>query len=330
MLLHLAYPLVGYVFATLCLIVLCLKLFTMRRTWYAYPVAQRLADHGLAQSPWIGRSLHGLRFLSLAVLAFLIARPQWADERSQINVNGIDIMLALDISGSMELFDDQHDRRTRIEVAKAEAIRFIEKRTSDPIGLAIFAKDSLARCTLTLDKAILKELVADLSIGIIDPQGTALGTGLATAINRLKNSKAKSKIVVLLTDGAPSPGEKITPEAATELAVELGIKVYTIGIGNEQGGYFIHPLAGLQSGQTQVNSQLLKMIADKTGGAFFLAHNPKEMRTVYETIDALEKTTIQTNIFHTLYEAFEQFIWFFMALFFIELFLRLSIWQGLL
>jgi Ca-activated chloride channel family protein len=330
MLLHLAYPYILYGLGSLLVVLVMVKMYLVRRTWYQYPVTGHIAVHGKVSSPWISRSLHALRIGALGLLAFLAARPQWADERSQISINGIDIVLALDVSGSMEFFDDPHDRRPRIEVAKAEAIRFIEKRTSDPIGLVIFAKDALSRCPLTLDKAILKELVGNLNFKIIDPQGTALGTGLATAINRLKNSQAKSKIVVLLTDGAPTPGEKISPDAAIELAVEYGIKVYTIGIGNEQGGYFMHPIFGLQSGQSQVNSTLLKTIAEKTGGAFFLAHNPKEMRSVYDTIDTLEKTTMQTNIFHTLYEAFAEFIWFFIALFFLELFLRLTIWRGLL
>jgi Ca-activated chloride channel family protein len=328
MFLHIAYPAVFYALGVALAIIGCLKFFIMKRTWYTYPLTGSIIKHQLQKPPSIKYFLYALRFCILGFLAFLAARPQWADERSKVNVDGIDIIIALDVSGSMQLFDDQHDRRMRVEVAKAEAIRFIEKRSSDPIGLVLFAKDAISRCPLTLDKHILKELVGSIEIGLLDPDGTALGTGLATAVNRLKTSKAKSRIIILLTDGEPS-AEKIAPETAIELAQQHQIKVYTIGIGNDQGGFIMHPLFGLQSGQTRVNVPLLKTIAHKTGGEFFLAHNPKEMRSVYEKIDTLEKTEIQTDIFHTFYEAFAYFIWLFLALFFFELLLRISIWRGI-
>ncbi len=328
MFLHIAYPLVLYALAGLLALIACIKLLIMRRTWYTFPLTRIINKHGKQRSHHVKYLLYTLRFCCLGFLAFLAARPQWTDERSKINVDGIDIVIALDISGSMELFDDPNDRRMRIDVAKEEAIRFIEKRSNDPIGLVLFAKDAISRCPLTLDKSILKDLVGSIQIGLLDPQATALGTGLATAINRLKTSKAKSKAIILLTDGEPTP-EKIAPTTAIELAQHYHIKVYTIGIGNDQGGYMMHPLFGLQSMQTKVNEPLLRNIADKTGGAFFLAHNQKEMRTIYEKIDQLETTELQTNVFHTFYEAFEYFIWLFLALFFFELLLRISIWRGI-
>ncbi|MBM3893579.1 VWA domain-containing protein [Candidatus Dependentiae bacterium] len=328
MFLHIAYPVVLYTLGVALALISCFKFFLMKRSWYTYPLTDSIIKHALQKPRRIKYFLFLLRFCTLCFLVFLASRPQWADERSRVNVDGIDIVIALDISGSMQLFDDQHDRRMRVDVAKAEAIRFIEKRTNDPIGLVLFAKDAISRCPLTLDKHILKELVGNIEIGLLDPDGTALGTGLATAVNRLKDSKAKSKIIILLTDGEPSP-EKIAPETAIELAQQNHIKVYTIGIGNDQGGFIMHPMFGLQAGQTRVNVPLLKTIAEKTGGEFFLAHNPKEMRTVYEKIDKLEKTEIQTDIFHTFYEAFAYFIWLFLALFFFELLLRISIWRGL-
>lgn len=328
MFLHIAYPFVLYALGIALAAVACFKIFVMKRTWYTYPLTNKIITNQLQKPHSIKYFLYAIRFCILAFLAFLAARPQWADERSKVNVEGVDIVIALDISGSMQLFDDQNDRRMRVDVAKAEAIRFIEKRPNDPIGLVLFANDAISRCPLTLDKHILKELVGNIEIGLLDPQGTALGTGLATAVNRLKNSTAKSKIIILLTDGEPS-AEKISPETAIELAQQHHIKVYTVGIGNEQGGFGIHPLFGIQSGQTKVNIPLLKTIAEKTGGELFLAHNPKEMRKIYETIDQLEKTDLQTDIFHTFYEAFEYFIWLFLALFFFELLLRLTIWRGI-
>jgi Ca-activated chloride channel family protein len=328
MFLHIAYPYVLYSLGTLLLLIGGIKLFIMHRSWYSYPLTSLIIKKQLQKTASIKYLLYTLRFCLLGFLAFLAARPQWADERSKINVDGIDIVIALDVSGSMEFFDDPQDRRMRIDVAKEEAIRFVEKRTNDPIGLVLFAKDAISRCPLTLDKHILKELIGGIKLGIIDPQATSLGTGLATAVNRLKKSKAKSKAIILLTDGQPSP-EKISPATAVELAKQYNIKVYTIGIGNESGGFMMHPIFGTQSAQTTIDEELLKSIATQTGGASFLARNQKEMRTIYNTIDKLETTELETNVFHTFYEAFEYFIWLLLGLFFFELLIRLTILRGL-
>jgi len=246
---------------------------------------------------------------------------------SIMQVEGIDIVLTLDVSGSMQIFDDLRDRRQRIQVAKDEAVRFIEKRIDDPIGVVIFARDSISRCPLTLDKNILRQVVGELELGYINPDGTSLGTGLATAVNRLRKSKAKSKIIILLTDGEPTP-EKVSPESAIDLAKQFGIKVYTIGIGNEKGGYIQHPFLGVHEVGISLNTQLLKKIANETGGMFFRASNPKQLREIYNKIDALEKTEYQTDIFHKFYEAFLSFIWVVLLLLGLELFLRLFIWRG--
>ena len=269
-----------------------------------------------------------MRAVTLCGLIFLIARPQIVDERSFVNIEGVDIVMAIDVSGSMEAFDDIRDRRTRIEVAKAEAIRFIEKRTNDPIGIVLFAHDALSRCPLTLDKKFLKELVGLLHIGIINHTETALGTGLATAVNRLKNSQAKSKIVILLTDGEPTSTEKINPEVAMELAQQFNIKVYTIGIGAENGGFGYDQFGRIGRFPSSLNVALLKQIAEKTGGKFFKANNPQDMRHIYDTIDKLEKTEYQTNLFHNYYEAFLSFMWIIVLLFALELFLSLFVWRG--
>ena len=163
---------------------------------------------------------------------------------------------------------------------------------------------------------------------MIDEKGTWLGTGLATAVGRLKNSQAKSKVVILLTDGEPTTQEKISPDIAIELAQQFGAKVYTIGIGNEQGGYIEHPILGIQTAQVRLNYNLLKKISEKTGGVFFKASNPKEIREIYNKIDQLEKTEYKTNLFHRYHEAFMSFIWLFLLIFGLELFCRLWIWRG--
>lgn len=329
MILRLAYVNVLYVLVPVFCALLVYRLWFFRPPRYIFPFAGKLARDGAARNGFYKHILFFLRTCFLAGLLFLIARPQWVDENSRVNVKGVDIVLAIDVSGSMQLFDDLGDRRTRIEVAREEAIRFIEKRLDDPIGVVIFAKDVLTRCPLTLDKIILKELVGSLELGLIDENATSLGTGLATAVSRLRTSKAKSRIIVLLTDGAPTPPERIDVSVAMNLAQQAGIKVYTIGIGNEKGGYINHPFFGIrQVAEQSLNVGLLQKIADTTGGKFFKANKPSDMRTIYDTIDRLEKTEYETNIFHNYYEAFLSYIWWVVLLFVAELLLRFFVFRG--
>lgn len=316
-----------YFFAPLFVIVLFIRWKLHKSPTYTHPLSSQLDNAMPKSTAWYPRIFAFLRFVTLASLLFLVLRPQWVDQDSKVNVQGIDIILAIDVSQSMILFDDVNDQRPRIDVAKSEAIRFIEKRTDDPIGIIIFGKEAISRCPLTLDKNMLKELVGQMEIGIINPNGTWLGTGLATAINRLKTSKAKSKVIILLTDGAPTPPEKVEPDVAIEMAKAFGIKVYTIGIGGPHGG-LIHDQFSIVQVPIGLNTDLLKKIADQTGGQFFQAKNPKDMRTIYDTIDRLEKTKHETNIFHHFYEAFLSFIWITLCALLLELILKLFIWRG--
>jgi Ca-activated chloride channel family protein len=328
MILHLLYFHIIYILIPILLCAAFYRMIWRKSSYYVYPLSKDLAASQQTHRCYHKKILAAIRFSTLFGLIFLIARPVWVDERSKVNVDGIDIVLAIDVSDSMNIFDDLRDRRTRIEVAKQEAIRFIEKRVDDPIGIVIFGKDVLSRCPLTLDKSILKEIVGTIEIGTINPQGTWLGTGLATAIGRLRTSKAKSKVIVLLTDGEPTPPEKVEPDSAIDLAKRFGIKVYTIGIGNEQGGYFTHPIFGVQQIPYTLNVSLLKKIAQETGGLFLRANKPSEIRAAYDTINKLEKTNYQTTLFHHYYEAFLTFIWFILCLLAFELILRLFIWRG--
>ena len=328
MFLRFAYSFILYFFVPLFLLAFLYRLKFYKYPIFSYPLTSLMAQSKILKKMYNRKILFLIRSLALLGLIFLIARPQVVDEKSQINVEGVDIVITIDVSGSMQFFDYLHDRRPRIDVAKDEAIRFIEKRTNDPISIVLFAKDALSRCPLTIDKKFLKDIVGSLYLGIIDPNGTFLGTGLATAVNRLKNSKAKSKIIILLTDGEPSPGEKIDPETAMQLAKEFNVKVYTIGIGNEQGSFIQDPIFGVQRIENRLNVTLLQKIAKTTGGMFFKARNPHDMKMIYNEIDRLEKTVYQTNLFHNYYEAFLTFIWIILALLGIELFLRLCIWRG--
>jgi Ca-activated chloride channel homolog len=326
--LRFAYYQTFYFLVPIFILALIYRLKFYRYPVYAYSLGDFLQVHGFAKSSNYKKVLSFFRAAVLIFLIFLIARPQWVDSSSKVNVEGVDIVLTIDVSGSMQVFDDVKDRRNRIQVAKEEAIRFIEKRTDDPIGVVIFAKDALSRCPLTLDKNILKEVIGELELGYINPEGTSLGTGLSTAVNRLRKSKAKSKIIILLTDGEPTP-EKIEPNLAIDMAKQYGIKIYTIGIGNEQGGFIQHPFFGLRRVDFKIDVALLKKIAQETGGMFFRANNPAQMRQIYNTIDSLEKTEYQTDIFHHYYEAFLTFVWILLLLFFLELFFRLYFWRGI-
>ncbi len=243
-----------------------------------------------------------LRLLVVSLLALVVAKPQLVDSRSNIVVEGIDIMLVLDASGSMQYPGYSDDARTRFQVAKEEAVRFIEKRMNDAMGLVIFGKDAISRCPLTMDKKIIRDLIESLEIGDIDPDGTMLATAMIAAINRLKQSKAPSKIMILLTDGEPSPGD-IDPMAAVEIAKKFGIKVYTVGIGNDKQEMIVHPLYGYIP-MPKVNAPLLQKIARETGGSFFMAYNARDMRSIYDTIDQLEKTKHEAPLYSRYFDIF--------------------------
>lgn len=270
--------------------------------------------------------LNVMRIVTLITLALLTARPQLVDEQSKVMIEGIDIMMALDVSGSMQLFDDLKDQRSRIDIAKDEAIKFIKKRENDPVGLVLFANESVSRCPLTLDKKMLQSIVEDTELGVINPEGTMISKGLIMALNRLKHSKAKSKIIILITDGEPTPGD-LNPRAAIELAKKFGIKIYTIGIGGD-GGFFNHPMFGIQRVGVPVNTDLLNILAEQTGGRFFEARRSQELGKIYDEIDKLERTEYETNVYHKYYDVFMPFLWAVIGLFCLELFLARFFWFG--
>lgn len=317
-----------YLFVSVISLVLLYRLRFYKYPVYSYSLTNFIKSKGFSYKTYPRKILFFLRFFLLVSLAFLVMRPQWVDSRSRINVEGVDIILTLDLSGSMQVFDDLHDQRSRVDVEKTEAIRFIEKRTDDPIGIVIFGKDAVTRCPLTLDKQMLKSIVGELKLGIIDSNGTALGTAIATSVNRLRKSKAKSKVIILLTDGVPTE-EKVDPNTAITLAKQYGVKVYTIGIGNKNGGYIKHPFLGVQQAGTPIDMNLLQEIANQTGGYAFRANNPRQLYQIYNKIDSLEKTDYETNIFNKYYEAFLNFIWIVLLLLLAELILRFFIWRGI-
>lgn len=266
-----------------------------------------------------------LRCSILLLIVFLLARPQKVDEKSQVLVEGIETMLVLDVSGSMQLFDDLNDQRQRIEVAKQEAIHFVNKRENDPIGLILFAQEAVSRCPTTLDKNMLISIIKDIELGVIAADGTMLSKGLLMALHRLHKTEAKSKIIIALTDGAPSEGD-INPQAVIELANKYGVKIYTIGVGAEQA-YYAHTF-GIESVRSSFNKQLLHLLAQKTGGAFFEAKKPDDLKKIYNEIDRLEKTSYQTNVYKKYHDIFMPFLYFLLLMIIGECLLRYGIWRG--
>jgi len=291
---------------------------------FSYSLGSLLHKSGLRSTHPHKKILFWMRSLVLFILALLVAKPQVVDSRSKVNIEGIDIILVLDVSGSMQFQDYADDDRSRFAVAKTEAIRFIEKRNNDAIGLVFFGKDAVSRCPLTFDKTLLKNIVDEIEIGVIDPDGTMLVTAMITAANRLKHSTAKSKVMIVLTDGEPSEGD-LDPSVAIEVAKKLDIKIYTVGIGSEEEELFVHPLYGVVA-KPKVNRELLTNIAKQTGGQCFMAHNAYDMRRIYDTIDTLEKMEHETSVFSKYHDVFVPFVFFVMGMIMLELFLSSFIW----
>ncbi len=325
--LHLAYLFVLYVGISLTVVTFLYKLFFYRYVRYMYPLTGHLKAHGVSRKIPVHRVLSVLRFLSLLALVFLASRPQWIDETSAVSVKGVDIVLALDVSGSMEAFDDLRERMPRVQAMKREALQFITKRTNDPIGVVLFAKFALSRVPLTLDKKLLKDVVRSIRIGDINPEGTALKSAVATSINRLRVSDATSKVIILLTDGMPSD-ENLDIDQLIRVAKEHSIKIYTLGVGKQGVAYAHDGFGSIVQIQSEVDEALLNKLASQTGGQFYRVHNPTELAQAYSEIDALEKTTRESPIFHHYYEAFASFMWIILLLLALEFFLRAFYWRG--
>lgn len=269
-----------------------------------------------------------LRLCTLLILSFLITKPQLVDNSTNVHVNGIDIMLVLDVSGSMQNFDDPQDLQPRIEIAKNEALRFVEKRDSDQIGIVLFGREAVSRCPLTLDKKIINDIINGVFIGMVPESGTVLAKGMIIAASRLKTSQAKSKIMILLTDGEPSPHD-CSVDQAIQIARQLGIRVYTIGVGGTQGGFINHPHFGLVQQDSSLNRDLLQKIAQKTGGRYFEAKKQHELRLIYDQIDQLEKTDYESTVFRSYYDIFVPFVWLLIVILCIELISSTFIWFAL-
>lgn len=244
---------------------------------------------------WLRHFLFALRILAVTLLVIVIARPQTTDRFQNVTTEGIDIILTLDISGSMLARDFKPDR---LEASKNVATEFISGRPYDRMGLVVFSGESFTQCPLTTDHAVLINLLREIKSGMIE-DGTAIGNGLATAISRIKDSEGKSKVIILLTDGVNNRGE-IAPETAADIAKTFGIRVYTIGVGTQgMAPYPVQTPYGMQyqNMPVEIDEDVLQHIASNTGGRYFRATDNDKLLQVYEEIDQMEKSKIDVRQF---------------------------------
>lgn len=269
------------------------------------------------------------RLLAFIFLVIALARPQETLKEENISAEGINIMMVMDLSSSMLAQDFKPDR---LQVSKTVAGEFIDKRLYDRIGLSVFAGEAFTQCPLTTDHRVLKGFLEELKCGVLD-DGTAIGMGLATAVNRLKDSEGESNVVILLTDGVNNAGY-IKPITAAEIAREFGVKVYTIGVGST--GDALTPVSRRSDGRyifglarVEIDEALLGRIADMTGGKYFRATSAESLQRIYSEIDQLEKTEIDVTVIRRYSEEFHYFAFWGIAFILLELLLRYSVFRAI-
>ena len=271
-----------------------------------------------------------LRIVTFTLIVIVMARPQTSNSWKNKSAEGIDIMLAIDVSTSM-LAEDL--KPNRIEAAKAVASEFIVGRPNDNIGLSIFAGEAFTQCPMTTDHASLLNLLQNVRTDIaargLISDGTAIGMGLANAVTRLKGSKAKSKVVILLTDGSNNMGD-ISPMTAAEIAQSLGIRVYTIGVGTNKVAPYPMPVAGgvqYVNMPVEIDTKMLADIAAATEGDFYRATNTAELKNIYKEIDRLEKSKLNVKKFSKRYEAYQPFALAAAITLLLEILLRITVFR---
>lgn len=321
-----------YLWGLLLLLPLCV--------WYVYKNKQQQARLSLsslagfrgASSLWVKLYpvLFVFRVLALSLLIIAAARPQTVDVSTRTKTNkGIDIVMAIDVSSSMLAQDLKPNRLTALKNVAAD---FIQQRRTDRIGLVVYAGESYTKTPITSDKRIVQNALNEIRFDGVINDGTAIGMGLATAVNRLKDSRAKSKVIILLTDGVNNSGF-IDPKIATELALEFQIKTYTIGLGsngNARAPVGILPNGKFQYGMTKVeiDEELLKTIAETTGGLYFRATDNSSLASIYDEINKLEKTEIEEFKYYNYEEKYRGLALLAMVLLFVEWVLKNSIFRS--
>ena len=315
-----------------------LLLLPLALLWYFFKRKNEMASlrissiKGFTVKSWASKLkpvLLGIRLLALAAIITALARPQTEDISTRTKTTkGIDIVMAIDVSSSMLARDLKPDRLTALKEVAAD---FIEGRPNDRIGLVSYAAESYTKTPITSDKAIVLNSLEEITYGVLE-DGTAIGMGLATSVNRLKESKAISKVIILLTDGVNNSGF-IEPRTAADLAIEFGIKTYTIGIGTN--GNALSPIAYNRDGsyrygmrQVEIDEELLEEIADVTGGKYFRATDNESLEAIYDEINKLEKTEIEEFKYYKYEEKFRPLIFLAGILLLLEWGLRNSIFKS--
>lgn len=268
-----------------------------------------------------------LRYVAFTALVVALARPQSSNVTESVDSDGIDIVLSLDVSGSM-LAEDL--KPNRIDAAKQVALDFVRKRENDRIGLVIFSGESFTQCPITIDHNIVNEQLSAIESGMLQ-DGTAIGMGLATAVDRLRNSKAKSKIIILLTDGVNNTG-LIDPSTALEIAKAYKIRVYCIGVGTRgQAPYPVQTPMGVQKQMVpvEIDEALLKKIAAQTGGKYFRATSNSSLSAVYKEIDQLEKSKVEVSSFKHFNDLFFPFAVLALVCIALEMLLRYTVFRSI-
>lgn len=243
-----------------------------------------------------------LRLIAIALLIIALARPQDFTTGTNVNTEGIDIAIVLDISGSMLAEDFKPNR---LEAAKQVIDKFIDGRISDRIGLVIFSRDAFTQCPLTIDYSVLRNLLREIKSGMLE-DGTAIGNAIANGVNRLKDSDAKSKVIILLTDGVNNAGE-VDPLSAAEIARTFGIRIYAIGVGTRgEAPYPVQTPFGIryQMMPVEIDETLLKQISERTGGQYFRATNNRALEEIYNRIDKMEKSKIEITSYRSARELY--------------------------
>jgi Ca-activated chloride channel family protein len=316
-------------FFLLLLLLPALGYYYLNRRSKHYPTLRMSSLESVKNmASWRGR-LRGIlplfRLLALIALIIAMARPQEVMTEEEVEADGIDIMLVVDLSSSMLA---QDFKPNRLDVSKEVAATFIDKRKYDRIGLAVFAGEAFTQCPLTVDHEVLKAFLSEIECGILE-DGTAIGMGLATAVRHLESSEAKSKIVILLTDGVNNSGY-INPEMAAQIAKELSVKVYTIGVGST--GDALTPISRRSDGRyifgrarVEIDEPLLERIAEQTNGEYFRATSEESLQRIYDQIDQLEKSKIDVSVIKRYNEAFHPFVLAALVLLLLEALLRYTV-----
>jgi len=287
---------------------------------------ENLDDRVGSSRIWLRHVLALLRMTVVALIIVVLARPQSSNQWEQVTTEGIDIVLCMDVSGSMRAMDF---RPNRLEASKNVGIEFVNAREDDRFGLVVFAGESFTQCPMTTDRAVVVNFLNEVDFGVIE-DGTAIGMGLATAVNRIKASKAKSKVIILLTDGVNNRGD-VGPVTAAEIAAGMGIRVYTIGVGSKGNAPIpVQDMFGrtvTRDMPVEIDEDVLKKIADTTGGTYFRATDNNKLREIYQEIDQLEKTRLDVKQFSKKKEEYFPFLLAAMLILLFEIFLRYTIFR---